>query len=65
MKVSIKFNVKFAKLMQIERNILTKLILCLNQIDISIIISRKIINKISNDFYEKSKKFIKFLIKKV
>ena len=33
-------------------------------IDIQIIISRKVINDVSNDSYEKLKRFMKFLIKK-
>ena len=34
-------------------------------IDIQIVISKKIINDVSDDFYEKSKRFMKFLIKKL
>ena len=33
-------------------------------IGIQIVISRKVINDVSDDFYEKSKKFMKSLIKK-
>ena len=34
-------------------------------IDIQIVISRKVINDVSDDSYEKSKRFMKFLIKKL
>ena len=34
-------------------------------IDIQIVISRKVINDVPDDFYEKSKRFMKFLIKKL
>ena len=34
-------------------------------IGIQIVISRKVINDVSDDFYEKSKKFMKSLIKKL
>ena len=33
--------------------------------DIQIVISRKVINDVSDNSYKKSKKFIKFLIKKL
>ena len=34
-------------------------------IDIQITISRKVINDVFDDFYEKSKRFMKFLIKEL
>ena len=34
-------------------------------IDIQIVILKKIINNVSNNFYEESKKFMKFLIKEL
>ena len=34
-------------------------------IDIQIVISRKVINDVSDNFYEKSKRFMKFLIKEL
>ena len=34
-------------------------------IDIQIVILKKVINNVSDGFYEESKKFIKFLIKKL
>ena len=61
--MSIKFDIKFAKLTRNRRNILTKLNLMFKRIDIQIIISRKVINHVSDNFDEKSKKFMKFLIK--
>ena len=61
--MSIKFDVKLAKLTRNRRNILTELAFMFKLIDIQIIISRKIINDVFDDFYEKSKRFIKFLIK--
>ena len=62
-QVSIKFDIKFEKLTYDRRNILIKLIFMFKLIDIQIVILRKIINDISDNFYKKSKKFIKFLIK--
>ena len=64
-EVLIKFDTKFAKLTQNRRNILTKLIFMFKLIDIQIVISRKIINDVLDNFYEKSKRFMKFLIKKL
>ena len=64
-EVLIKFDTKFAKLMRNRRDILTKLILIFKLIDIYIVISRKVINNVSDSFYEKSKRFIKFLIKEL
>ena len=63
--MSIKFDAELAKLTRNKRNILTKLALMFKLIDIQIIISRKIINDVFDNFYEKSKKFIKSLIKEL
>ena len=63
-KISIRFDAKLAKLMRNKRDILIKLIFMFKLIDIQIVISKKIINDVSDNFYEKSKKSIKFLIKK-
>ena len=63
-EISINFDTKFAKLIQNRRNILAELVFIFKLIDIQIVISRKIINDISDNSYEKSKKFMKFLIKK-
>ena len=63
--MSIKFDTEFAKLTRNRRNILTELILMFKLIDIQIVISRKVINDVSDNLYKKSKKFIKFLIKKL
>ena len=51
--------------MRNRQDILTELILMFKLIDIQIVISRKIINDVFDDFYKKSKKFIKFSIKKL
>ena len=64
-KMSIKFDVKFAKLTRNRQNILVKLVSMFKLIDIQIVISKKVINDVSDDFYKKSKKFMKFLIKKL
>ena len=64
-EISIRFDVELAKLTWNRRNILTELILIFKLIDIYIVISRKIINNISDNFYKKSKKFMKSLIKKL
>ena len=48
-----------------KRKILIKLILMFKLIDIQIVILRKVINDISDDFYKKSLKLMKFLIKKL
>ena len=61
----IKFNAELAKLTRNRRNILTKLIPIFKLIDIQIVILRKVINDVLDDFYKKSKKFIKFLIKEL
>ena len=63
--MSIKFDAELAKLTRNRRNILIELIIMFKLIDVQIIISRKVINNVSDDFYKKSKKFIKFLIKKL
>ena len=63
--MSIKFNAKLAKLMRNRRDILTEFILMLKLIDIQIVISKKVINDISDNFYKKSKRFMKFLIKEL
>ena len=63
--MSIKFNAKLVKLTRNRRNILTELIFMFKLIDIQIVILKKVINTFSDNFYEKSKKFIKFLIKKL
>ena len=62
--MSIRFDAKLAKLARNKQNILTELVLMFKLIDIQIVISRKIINDVSDGFYEKSKRFIKSLIKK-
>ena len=64
-EMSIRFDAKLAKLTRNKRNILTELALMFKLIDIQIIISRKVINDVFDDSYEKSKKFMKFLIKKL
>ena len=64
-KVSININAKFIKLTRNRQEILTKLTSMFKLIDIQIIISRKVINDIFDDFYEKSLKSMKFLIKKL
>ena len=64
-EMSIKFNAKLTKLMRNRQNILIKLVLIFKLIDIQIVISEKVINNISNGSYEKSKRFMKFLIKKL
>ena len=64
-KVSIRFKAKFAKSMQNRRDILTELTLMFKLINIQIVISKKIINDVSDNFYEKLKKLMKFLIKEL
>ena len=61
----INIDAKLAELTRNKRKILIKLILMFKLIDIQIIIFRKVINNIFDDFYEKSLKSIKFLIKKL
>ena len=64
-RMSININAKFVKLTRNKRKILTKLTSMFKLIDIQIIILRKVINDISDNFYEKSLKLMKFLIKKL
>ena len=64
-EMSIKFDAELAKLTRNRRNILVKLALMFKLINIQIVISKKVINDVSDDFYKKSKKFMKFLIKKL
>ena len=64
-EMSIKFNTKLTKLMRNRRDILIELTFMFKLIDIQIVISRKVINNVFDNFYEESKKFIKFLIKKL
>ena len=64
-EMSIKFDAEFAKLTRNRQDILTKLTYMLKLIDIQIVISRKIINNIFDDFYKKSKRFMKLLIKRL
>ena len=54
-KMSIKFDAKLAKLTRNKRQILTKLASIFKLIDIQVIISRKIINDVFDNFYKKSK----------
>ena len=63
-KMSININAKFVELTRNKQKILTKLISMFKLIDIQIVIFRKVINDISDDFYEKLLKLMKFLIKK-
>ena len=64
-EVSIRFNAELAKLTRNRRNILAELVLMFKLIDIQIVISKKVINDVPDGFYEKSKRFMKFLIKKL
>ena len=64
-EVSIKFDAKFAKLARNRRDILKELVLMFKLTDIQVVISRKVINDVSDGFYEKSKRFMKSLIKKL
>ena len=64
-KMSINIDAEFVKLTRNKRKILTKLISIFKLIDIQIVIFRKVINDISDNFYKKSLKLIKFLIKKL
>ena len=61
----ISINAKLVELTRNRREILAELISIFKLTDIQIIILRKVINDISDDFYEKSLKLIKFLIKKL
>ena len=62
--MSIKFDAELAKLARNRRNILAELALMFKLTDIQIIISKKVINDVFDDSYEKSKRFMKSLIKK-
>ena len=64
-EILIKFNARLAKLTRNKQKILTKLTSMFKLIDIQVVISRKIINNVFDNFYKKSKRFIKFLIKKL
>ena len=64
-EVSIKFNAKLAKLTQNGRDILIELVLIFKLIDIQIVISKKVINNVFDNFYKKSKKFMQFLTKEL
>ena len=61
----ININAKLVELTQNKRKILAELISMFKLIDIQIIIFRKVINDISDNFYEKLLKLMKFLIKKL
>ena len=61
----ININARFVELTRNRRKILVKLTSMFKLINIQIVILKKIINDIFNDFYEKSLKSIKFLIKKL
>ena len=63
--MSININAEFVKLTRNKQKILTKLISMFKLIDIQIVISRKVINDISDDLYKKSLKSMKFLIKEL
>ena len=63
--MSIKFDAKLAKLTRNRRDILTELALMFKLIGIQIVISKKVINDVSDDSYEESKRFMKSLIKKL
>ena len=61
----IKFDAKLAKLTRNRRNILTELIFMFKLINIQIVISKKVINNVLDGSYEKSKRFMKSLIKEL
>ena len=61
----INIDAKFVELTRNKRKILTELISMFKLIDIQIIIFRKVINDILDDFYKKSLRSMKFLIKKL
>ena len=61
----ISIDAKLIKLTRNRRKILAELISMFKLINIQIVILRKVINDISDDFYEKSLKSMKFLIKKL
>ena len=54
----INIDTEFVELTRNKQKTLTKLISMFKLIDIQIVIFRKVINDISNDFYEKSLKLI-------
>ena len=64
-EVSIRFDTELAKLTRNRRDILAELVFMFKLTDIQIVISRKVINDVFDGFYEKSKRFMKFLIKKL
>ena len=64
-EMSININAKFVELIRNKRKILVELISMIKLTDIQIVILQKVINDIFNDFYEKSLKSMKFLIKKL
>ena len=61
----ISINAKLVKLTQNKRKILVEVISMFKLTDIQIVIFRKVINDISDNFYKKLLKSIKFLIKKL
>ena len=61
----INIDAKLNELTRNKRKILAELTSMFKLTDIQIIIFRKVINDISDDFYEKSLKLMKFLIKKL
>ena len=64
-EMAIRFDAKLAKLTRNKQDILAELVLMFKLINIQIIISRKVINDVLDDSYEKLKRFMKFLIKKL
>ena len=63
--MSIRFDVELVKLARNRRNILIELVLMFKLINIQIVISKKVINDVSDDFYKISKRFMKSLIKEL
>ena len=63
-EISIRFNIKPVKLTRNRRKILTELVSIFELINIQIVISKKVINDVSDNFYKTLKRFMKFLIKK-
>ena len=61
----ISIDAELIKLTRNKRKILIKLASMFKLIDIQIVISQKVINDISDDFYKKSLRLMKFLIKKL
>ena len=61
----IRFDAEFMKLTRNRRDIITELVLMFKLTGIQIVIPRKVINDVFDDFYEKSKKFMKFLIREL